>query len=70
MQPMQPILLSYEAPFRSNLQKNTGPVSCMQRSPLNQWFYDNSKIGCIHFLYVAISPRPSLTHGITDSLFD
>ena len=26
---MQPILVSCEAPFRSNLQKNTGPVRVM-----------------------------------------
>ena len=30
---MQPILVSYEALFRSNLQKKTrGPVTCMQRT--------------------------------------
>ena len=27
---MQPVLLSYEAPLRSNLQKTTGPVTFMQ----------------------------------------
>ena len=26
---MQPILVSYKAPVRSNLQKNTGPVGAM-----------------------------------------
>ena len=26
---MQPILVSYEAPFRSNLQINTGPIGAM-----------------------------------------
>ena len=29
---MQPILASYEAPFRSNLQKNTGPVVARART--------------------------------------
>ena len=37
---MQPILVSYEAPFRSNLQENTGPVLRAGH---------DTKIGCIQF---------------------
>ena len=33
---LQPILLSYEAPFRSNLQKSTAPVSYMIHNIFDQ----------------------------------
>ena len=45
---MQPILLSYEAPFRSSLQKTRGPVSSMQRTGPN--------INC-HFCYAQSSDK-------------
>ena len=35
---MQPILVSFEAPFRCNLQKNTGPVGCKHLTgPVVHW---------------------------------
>ena len=53
---MQPILLSYEAWFRSNLQKNTGPVGFMQHSgPLD--FFERRQKHKFPFLLCAVPLR-------------
>ena len=53
---MQPILVSYEAPFRSNLQKNTGPVGGMALTGPVAFIFFKREMKNINFhFYYALS---------------